>query len=124
MAFEVEFTDEFGEDQEDETMARNFKELTDALDKKLTPEQRAESKARVAKRMEAYRLGEVRQARKLTQAALAAKMGTDQGSISRMEQQGEFFVSTLRSYIEATGGRLEMQAVYPDHTLTLVVGAK
>jgi len=102
-------------------MARKFKELTDALDKKLTRKQRAESKARVVKKIEAYRLGEVRQARKLTQAALAATMGTDQGSISRMEQQGDFYVSTLRSYIEGTGGRLEMQAVYPDRCVTLDV---
>ena len=102
-------------------MARKFKELTDALDKKLTPEQRAESKARVAKMIQAYRLTQVRQARKLTQAALAAKMGTDQGSISRMEQQGDFYISTLRSYIEGTGGRLEMQAVYPDRCVTLDV---
>jgi DNA-binding XRE family transcriptional regulator len=103
-------------------MAKNFKILKDALDKKLTPEQRAESAARVAKMIQAYRLTQLRQARKLTQAALAAKMGTDQGSISRMEQQGDFYISTLRSYIEGTGGRLEMQAVYPDRRVALDVG--
>ena len=105
-------------------MAKNFKVLKDALDAMRTPEEQAEREARLAKEIARIRLTQLRQARKLTQAALAAKMGTDQGSISRMEHQGEFFVSTLRSYIEATGGRLEMHAVYPDHTLTLVVGAK
>ncbi len=102
-------------------MARNFNELREKLYAKMTPEQRAESDGRVAKMIERYRLNQLRQARKLTQAALAAKMGTDQGSISRMEQQGDFYVSTLRSYIEATGGRLEMQAVYPDHSVLLDV---
>jgi DNA-binding XRE family transcriptional regulator len=103
-------------------MAKNFKVLKDALDKKLTPEQRTESNARVAKMIQAYRLTQLRQARKLTQAALAAKIGTDQGSISRMEQQGDFYISTLRSYIEGTGGRLEMQAIYPDRCVALDVG--
>jgi LPS O-antigen subunit length determinant protein (WzzB/FepE family) len=102
-------------------MARNFNELREKMYAKMTPEQRAKSDARVAKMIETYRLNQLRQARKLTQAALAAKMGTDQGSISRMEQQGDFYVSTLRSYIEATGGRLEMQAVYPDHSVLLDV---
>ncbi len=103
-------------------MARNFKELSDALDAKRTPEERAERKARLAAEIAKIRLRQAREGRKLTQAALAAKMGTDQGSISRMEQQGDFYVSTLRSYIEATGGRLEMQAVYPDHSVLLDVG--
>jgi len=103
-------------------MARNFKELTDALDKKLTPEQRAESKARVAKRVEAYRLGEVRQARKFTQVALAKELGVEQSAISRIESQADLYMSTLRNYIEGTGGKLEILAVYPGHTLKLKVG--
>jgi len=104
------------------TMARNFNELRETLYAKMTPKQRADHVGRIAKEIAKIRLRNVREARKLTQAALAAKMGTDQGSISRMEQQGDFYVSTLRSYIEATGGRLEMQAVYPDHTMTLIGG--
>ncbi len=102
-------------------MARNFKELSDALDAKRTPEERAEREAKLASEIAKIRLRKAREARKLTQAALAAKMGTDQGSISRMEQQGDFYVSTLRSYIEGTGGRLEMLAVYPDRCVALDV---
>ncbi len=102
-------------------MARNFNELREKLYAKMTPEQRADHEASIAKEVAKIRLRNAREARKLTQAALAAKMGTDQGSISRMEQQGDFYVSTLRSYIEATGGRLEMQAVYPDHSVLLDV---
>jgi DNA-binding XRE family transcriptional regulator len=103
-------------------MAKNFKVLKDALDAMRTPEEQAEREARLAKEIARIRLTQLRQARKLTQAALAAKMGTDQGSISRMEQQGDFYISTLRSYIEGTGGRLEMQAVYPDRCVALDVG--
>ena len=102
-------------------MAKNFKVLKDALDATRTPEEQAEREARLAKEIARIRLTQLRQARKLTQAALAAKMGTDQGSISRMEQQGDFYISTLRSYIEGTGGRLEMQAVYPDRSVALDV---
>jgi DNA-binding XRE family transcriptional regulator len=103
-------------------MAKNFRVLKEALDAKRTPEERAERKARFAKEIAKIRLTQLRQARKLTQAALAAKMGTDQGSISRLEQQADFYISTLRSYIEGTGGRLEMQAVYPDRCVALDVG--
>jgi DNA-binding XRE family transcriptional regulator len=102
-------------------MARNFKELQEKLYAKMTPEQRAEHEARLAKDIAKVRLNQLRQARELTQAALAAKLGTDQGSISRLEQQADFYISTLRNYIEGTGGHLEMLAVYPDHTVSLDV---
>jgi len=103
-------------------MARKFKELSDALDAKLTPKQRAASKAWVETELEKIRLNEVRRARKMTQVALAKKLGIEQSAVSRIESQADVYLSTLRSYIEGTGGRLEVRAVYPDHTMTLEVG--
>jgi hypothetical protein len=38
----------------------------------------------------------------------------DQGNISKLEQRTDTYLSTLRSYIEAMGGSLEMRAFFPD----------
>jgi DNA-binding XRE family transcriptional regulator len=103
-------------------MARNFSELEGKMLAKMTPARRAEYRERVAKDTAQIRLSEVRKTRKLSQAALAAKMGTDQGSISRIEKGGDLYLSTLRSYVESIGGRLEARVVFPDQTITLKVG--
>jgi len=102
-------------------MARKFKELSDALDAKMTPEQRTASKARLTANLARIELSQMRKARELSQVALAAKLGTDQGSISRMEKQGDMYLSTLRNYVEAAGGHLELHAVFPEQVITLEV---
>jgi Fe-S cluster biogenesis protein NfuA len=38
----------------------------------------------------------------------------DQGNISKLEQRTDMYLSTLRSYVEAMGGALEIRAVFPD----------
>ncbi len=76
----------------------------------------------MAKRIEAYRLGEVRQARKFTQVALAKELGVEQSAISRIESRTDLHMSTLRNHIEGTGGKLEILAVCPGHTLNIEVG--
>jgi hypothetical protein len=39
---------------------------------------------------------------------------------SQIDGEGDFHLSTLRHYIEAIGGRLEITAVFPDETIRLV----
>lgn len=63
---------------------------------------------------EALSLAELRRARTLTQTRLSETLGMQQSAISRIERQADLYVSTLRSYVEAMGGRLELQAVFPD----------
>jgi len=36
-----------------------------------------------------------------------------------VERGQDVYLSTLRSYVEALGGRLELTAVFPDQTITL-----
>jgi hypothetical protein len=50
----------------------------------------------------------------MTQVALAERLHMAQPSVSRLERQADLYVSTLRRYIEAIGGRLEIHAVFPD----------
>jgi transcriptional regulator with XRE-family HTH domain len=59
-------------------------------------------------------LAELRKARELTQVALANALDTTQSGVSRIEHQTDLYLSTLRSYIEAMGGSLEVSAVFPD----------
>ncbi len=67
--------------------------------------------------IEAYRssLAALRRARQLTQTQLAKTLGKPQPEISRIERQTDVLVSTLRSYVEAMGGELELVARFPGH---------
>ncbi len=103
-------------------MARNFKELQEKMDARRTPEERTAYKARLAKNIERIRLSQMRNAQEMSQVALAAKLGTDQGSISRIEKQGDMYLSTLRSYVEGLGGRLELLVSLPGQTVVLEIG--
>jgi DNA-binding XRE family transcriptional regulator len=91
-------------------MTRNFKELQ----AKISPERRARTEERVRQAVKEMALDELRQARQLTQARLAETLGVDQGSISKLERRTDMYVSTLRSYVEAMGGSLQIKAVFPE----------
>jgi hypothetical protein len=45
---------------------------------------------------------------------LAEALETDQGNISKLEQRTDMYISTLRRYVEAMGGTLEIVAKFPD----------
>lgn len=59
-------------------------------------------------------LHELRQARKLTQETLAEALGTSQANVSKLERRTDMYVGTLRRYVEAMGGHLEITAHFPD----------
>jgi DNA-binding XRE family transcriptional regulator len=91
-------------------MARKFSDLRE----KMAPERReraaAWAKAEIAK-MPLYQL---RNAREMTQTRMAELLDMDQGNISKLEKRTDMYLSTLRSYIEAMGGTLEIRAVFAD----------
>lgn len=59
-------------------------------------------------------LSELRQAHSLTQSQLADLLGTDQPEVSRMEQRSDLLLSSVKRYVESTGGTLRLVADYPD----------
>lgn len=59
-------------------------------------------------------LQELRQARQMSQERLAEILDTKQASISRIERRTDMYISTLRSYIEAIGGKLDIVARFSD----------
>lgn len=61
-----------------------------------------------------HSLKELRRARQLTQVQLANALGTTQPAVSEMERRSDLYLSTLRSYIEAMGGRLLLAAEFDE----------
>ena len=59
-------------------------------------------------------LRELRMALDCTQQQLAEKLSIGQDSISRLEKRSDMRLSTLRAYIEALGGSLDIVAHFPD----------
>jgi DNA-binding transcriptional regulator YiaG len=58
-------------------------------------------------------LKNLRKAQSLTQATMAELLGMDQSEVSRLENRTDLLLSTLRRFVEATGGQLDLVARYP-----------
>ncbi len=59
-------------------------------------------------------LDALRDAKRLTQVQLAELLQISQGAVSKVERRTDMFVSTLRSYVRAIGGDIEIRAVFPE----------
>ena len=59
-------------------------------------------------------LDALRDARQLTQVQMAQLLKVSQGAVSKVERRTDMFISTLRNYVRAIGGDLEIRAVFPD----------
>jgi transcriptional regulator with XRE-family HTH domain len=59
-------------------------------------------------------LDALRDARQLTQVQMAQLLKISQGAVSKVERRTDMFVSTLRNYVRAIGGDLEIRAVFPE----------
>jgi transcriptional regulator with XRE-family HTH domain len=84
------------------------------LREKMPADRRARVEARVKKTLAEMPLQDLRRARELSQVRLAETMGIGQGEVSKIEHRTDLYISTLRSYIEAMGGELEVVARFPD----------
>ena len=92
-----------------------FNELT----RDFTPERRqriAEMKNDLLAEMP---LHELRRARELTQRDMAKLLKVNQPAVSKMEQRADVYVSSLRSYIEAVGGKLKIVAEFPEGEIAI-----
>ena len=59
-------------------------------------------------------LAELRRARLMTQDQLAADLHINQASVAKLERRTDMYLSTLRRFVEAMGGELEIVARFPD----------
>jgi transcriptional regulator with XRE-family HTH domain len=67
----------------------------------------------------ALALGRLRESRAITQRKLADTLDVSQANISRIEHEDDLYISTLRSYVEALGGRLQLRAVFGDEYIDI-----
>jgi hypothetical protein len=81
---------------------------------KMTPEARSRVDARVFATLKQLPLLELRKARSLSQEQLAKELQTTQGEISKIEHRTDMYLSTLRNYVEAMGGELDIIARFKD----------
>jgi DNA-binding XRE family transcriptional regulator len=81
----------------------------------LPKERRAKVDARAAELIaEEMTLRDLRRALERTQVALAKQLGVKQETVSRLEKRSDMLLSTLRSYVEAMGGELDLLAKFPN----------
>ena len=87
-----------------------FNELT----RDFTPERRQRIETMKGKLLAEMPLHELRRARTLTQRDLAETLKVNQPAVSKIEQRADMYISSLRSYIEAVGGKLKIVAEFPE----------
>ena len=90
------------------------KKFSDLAARTMTPEAIARAEARAAAMRAEMPLQEMRRARVMSQAQLASALEMTQPEVSKIEKRTDMYVSTLRSYVEAMGGELEIVAHFPD----------
>jgi hypothetical protein len=76
---------------------------------------RADGGARAAELVaEEMSLRDLRRAHRLTQARVGKALNIGQDGVPRLEQRSDLLISTLRNYVAAMGGDLQLVARFPD----------
>jgi DNA-binding XRE family transcriptional regulator len=83
------------------------------------PERRARIETEKRAILTGLRLAELRAGQGLTQVQVAQRLGTTQETVSRIERADDTQVSTIKRYIEALGGHLELHAVFQDQDIPI-----
>jgi DNA-binding XRE family transcriptional regulator len=64
-------------------------------------------------------LRQLREARERSQVEMAAKLHINQAAVSKLERRTDMYLSTLRGFIEAMGGKLEIVARFPNQAVRI-----
>lgn len=80
----------------------------------MSPEARARSENLANELRREIRLTELRNALGISQDELGQLLKRKQAAVSRLERRSDMHVSTLREFVKALGGRLELIASFPD----------
>ena len=89
------------------------------LKAKMDPDRRVRMEQRTRELIAQLPLHELRRAREMTQATMAELLETNQSEVSKIEHRTDMYVRTLRKYIEAMGGELEIRAVFGNGTVRI-----
>jgi predicted transcriptional regulator len=97
-------------------MKKTWKSLKQA---QLSPEAQARVDALVAAELQGRTLKGLRQDLALTQVEVGRSLEMSQPELSRLESRNDHLTSTLRRYVEALGGELEVTAIFGDKRVKL-----
>jgi transposase len=97
--------------------------VDDLLKQHMSPQRIARAQKRTDAILQRMTLDELRRDRKITQTAIAKAMDIDQGAVSRIGQR-EAKLSTVRQYVAALGGHVEIRAVFPDKNVELSIAGE
>jgi hypothetical protein len=87
---------------------------------KLPEEHQEAIKKRTAELIaEEATLRQIREARQRSQEEVARKLHIKQAAVSKLERRTDMYLSTLRGFIEAMGGQLEIVARFPDQAVRI-----
>ena len=100
-------------------MARTMDDFIATLPKERQKRIKKRSKELVEEYMA---LQELRKAMNLTQKELAKNLNISQDGVSRLEKRSDVMLSTLRKYIEAMGGKLNLIAQFPNRPPVEITG--
>jgi len=96
------------------TMARTLDDFIAALPHDEQYAIKQETERLIAEEMT---LQALRKARARSQAQVGHALHIKQAAVSKLERRTDLYLSTLRSYIEALGGELDVVARFPDKTV-------
>lgn len=92
------------------SLGRTRKEIIDSL----SPADRTTVEARTAElHAEVEGLKALRQLAKRSQEQIAQGLGVKQPAVLKIERQADLYLSTLRRFVEAAGGTLELRVELP-----------
>jgi transcriptional regulator with XRE-family HTH domain len=91
-------------------MAKSFNELRE----QMSPQRREKIEERAQAILLSMALQELRQTRHLTQQELANVLNVNQAALSKMENQTDMRISTLRKLLTGMGGTLKIVAEFPE----------
>jgi DNA-binding XRE family transcriptional regulator len=92
------------------TMARTHEEMM----ANLPQERRTRIKARASEQLrEIEGLKALRKLAQRSQEQIAQSLGVKQPSVLKIERQTDLYLSTLRRFVEAAGGKLELRVELP-----------
>lgn len=91
-------------------MATKFRDVRE----KMSLERQDRIRNRTEELLGELPLQELRQARALSQEELAEVLGLNQATISKLERRTDMYLSSLRRFVEAMGGELEITASFPE----------
>jgi DNA-binding transcriptional regulator YiaG len=89
------------------------------LRSRMSPASQAQAREKSMQLEGDMALSELRRAMQLSQEELAATLNINQASVAKMEKRTDMYVGTLRRFIQAMGGELDIIARFPDRSIKI-----